>query len=331
MPRPHLTSRHPLTAPRLEGTVKVGGTGGTGGSGRRTPRRLGFAEFGRPHGRPVFWLHGTPGARRQIPEAARIAAVELDVRLIGVDRPGVGSSTPHLYDQVLDFAADLAELADALGVADFSMIGLSGGGPYVLACAAALPGRVRSAGILGGVAPSRGPDAPAGGIVSLAGRFHPVLQAFRLPLSLSLAGFVWSVRPAATPALHVYARLSPEADRRMLARPEFRAMFLDDLLNGSRAGLRAPVDDVLLFGKPWGFSPRDLTVPVHWWHGDVDHLIPFEHGCHMAKLIPDAQLHVVPGESHLGTLAEAVDVLATVLAARKDPTRRANKRTQAKR
>jgi len=325
MPLSCLSSQHPLTAPRLEGTVAVGGPQ----SG--TPRRLGFAEFGRPNGRPVFWLHGTPGARRQIPEAARIAAVELDVRLIGVDRPGVGSSTPHLYDKILDFADDLALLADALGVADFSMIGLSGGGPYVLACAASLPKRVRSVGVLGGVAPSQGPDAPPGGIVSLAGRFHPVLQALRLPLSLSLAGFVWSVRPAATPALHVYARLSPEPDRKMLARPEFRAMFLDDLMNGSRAGLRAPVDDVLLFGKAWGFSPRDLTVPVHWWHGDVDHLIPYDHGRHMAKLIPGAQLHVVHGESHLGTLSEAEDILATVLAARDQPSRRANGRSQAKR
>src|SRR4051794_10281256 len=320
LPRP--ADQHPLTAPRLEGTVAVGGKDDA------PVRRLGFAEFGRPNGFPVFWLHGTPGARRQIPEAARIAALELDVRLIGVDRPGVGSSTPHLYGQILDFADDLALLADALGVTDFSMIGLSGGGPYVLACAAALPKRVRSVGVLGGVAPSLGPDAPPGGIVSLAGRFHSLLSALRLPLSMTLAGFVWSVRPAATPALHVYARLSPEADRRMLARPEFRAMFLDDLLNGSRAGLRAPIDDVLLFGKPWGFSPRALTVPVHWWHGDVDHLIPFAHGRHMASLIPGAQMHVVPGESHLGTLAEAEDILATVLAARARPKKRPNARTK---
>src|ERR1700759_768732 len=110
-----------LTTPRLEGTVTlVGG------------RRLGFAEFGSARGRAVFWLHGTPGARRQIPEPARIAAVEHGIRLIGVDRPGVGLSSPHLYGQIVDFAADLRELAERLGIADFGLIGLSGGGPYVL-------------------------------------------------------------------------------------------------------------------------------------------------------------------------------------------------------
>jgi pimeloyl-ACP methyl ester carboxylesterase len=135
-----------LTTPRLEGTVTLD-----------DGRRLGFAEFGSARGRAVFWLHGTPGARRQIPEPARIAAAENGVRLIGVDRPGVGASSPHLYDRLVDFAADLGEIADRLGIGDFGLIGLSGGGPYVLGCAHEMPERVRAAVVLGGVAPSVGP------------------------------------------------------------------------------------------------------------------------------------------------------------------------------
>jgi pimeloyl-ACP methyl ester carboxylesterase len=72
-----MATKNLLTTPRLEGTVTLD-----------DGRRLGFAEFGSARGRAVFWLHGTPGARRQIPEPARIAAVEHGVRLIGVDRPG---------------------------------------------------------------------------------------------------------------------------------------------------------------------------------------------------------------------------------------------------
>src|ERR1700712_517506 len=161
-----------LTVPRLEGTITLS-----------NGRRLGFAEFGSARGRAVLWLHGTPGARRQIPEPARIAASELGVRLIGVDRPGVGSSTPHLYDQIVDFAADLQDLVDRLDIADFGLIGLSGGGPYVLAGAHEMPDRVRAAVVLGGVAPSVGPEAASGGIVSLAAKFQPALSALREPLS----------------------------------------------------------------------------------------------------------------------------------------------------
>ncbi|MDX6284657.1 MAG: hypothetical protein QOG53_142 [Frankiales bacterium] len=293
---------HVLTAPRLEGTIE-------GDSGRR----LGFAEFGNPHGRPVIWMHGTPGARRQIPDAARIAAEELDIRLIGIDRPGVGSSTPHLYTQIGDWVEDFEQVLESMGIDRFAMLGLSGGGPYVLAAAHAMPERMKVAGILGGVVPTMGPDAADGGVVSLAARFNSALTALRTPLTWGLTGLVWSLRPFASPGLRVYARLSPPGDRVVFAREEIRAMFIDDLLLGSKLGLRAPVFDIVLFGRDWGFSVRDIKVPVHWWHGDADHIVPLRHAEHLVSLLPDAQLYVRPGESHLGTLIAAEEILATLM------------------
>ncbi|MCZ4328233.1 hypothetical protein, partial [Brachybacterium paraconglomeratum] len=63
-----------IARPKLEGNVAVG-----------TDRRIGFAEFGDPQGRAIFWLHGTPGGRRQIPVEARLWAEDNHIRLIGVD------------------------------------------------------------------------------------------------------------------------------------------------------------------------------------------------------------------------------------------------------
>ena len=94
---------HGIDRPKLEGNIAIG------------DRRLGFAEFGDPQGRAVFWLHGTPGARRQIPAEARIFAEQKHIRLIGVDRPGIGSSTPYQYDTVSEFGHDLQIIADVLG------------------------------------------------------------------------------------------------------------------------------------------------------------------------------------------------------------------------
>jgi pimeloyl-ACP methyl ester carboxylesterase len=293
-----------LTMPRYEGTITLDDR-----------RRLGFAVFGDDRGRAVIWLHGTPGARRQIPEEARVAAEELGVRLIGIDRPGVGDSSRHLYQSVLDFADDIAQVTDRLGVDRFAMIGLSGGGPYVLACAHAMPDRVMAGGILGGVPPAVGDEAPDGGILHLAAMFHPALRRLRYPLSVSLETLVASLRPLASPALTLYAHASPPGDRRLLSRPEFRAMFLDDLLSGTRLGFSAPIHDIVLFGQPWGFSVSDVKVPIRWWHGDADHIVPLAHGQHMVSLLPDAELHVLSGESHLGTLAEAEAILSTLLAA----------------
>jgi len=291
-----------LTPPRLEGTARL-----------PDGRKMSFAEYGDPVGRPVVWLHGTPGGRRQIPEEARVAAAETGVRLIAVDRPGVGRSTPHLYDSVLGCATDLDYLADVLGLGDFAMIGLSGGGPYVLAAAYALAPRVKAAAVLGGVAPSVGDDAVEGGIVALTARFQSLLTRFRTPLAVTFGGLVSLLRPVGTPALMAYAALQPEGDRQVLARPEFRAMFLDDIFKGSRQGLFAPIYDIVLFGREWGFSVRDVKIPIRWWHGDADHIIPFRHGQQMVSLLPDAELFVQAGESHLGSLPEARRILADLV------------------
>ena len=288
--------------PALEGTVAV-----------REGRRLSFAEYGSPRGDALLWMHGTPGARRQIPFEARQHAERQGLRIIGVDRPGIASSTPHLYPDVLDWTADLELLLDALAVEDVRMIGLSGGGPYALAAGAGLPDRVRAVGILGGVAPTRGPDAAPGGIIQLAVRLAPAIETVRVPLGVGLTGAIRLVRPLAGPGLDLYAAVQPAGDKNLLGRPEFKAMFLDDLLNGSRFQTSAPLNDLVLFTREWGFSPADVAAPVVWWHGDADHIVPLGHGEHMVERLPDAELRVIDGESHLGGLGIAEEVIDTLM------------------
>lgn len=297
-----------VARPRVEGTVSVG-----------DGRRLGFASFGTPHGRVVFWLHGTPGARRQIPIEARAYAEEHDLRIIGIDRPGIGWSTAHVYDDVLGWTEDLALVADTLGVEDFHTIGLSGGGPYALAAAAAFPERVRSVAVLGGVAPTVGEDAAVGGLVRVALPLAPLLTRARVPLSLALTNTVRVARPFGGTALDLYRLLQPRGDRRVLGRPEFRAMFIDDLVNGSRKQVSAPVADLLLFTRHWGFSLADVRVPVLWWHGDGDHIVPFCHGEHCVARLPDARLFILEGESHLGGMTMAEDVLTCLVEVAEGP------------
>ncbi|SOJ54242.1 Proline iminopeptidase [Mycobacterium simulans] len=291
-----------IARPKLEGNIAVG-----------EGRQIGFAEFGAPQGRAVFWLHGTPGARRQIPTEARVYAEHHNIRLIGVDRPGIGSSTPHQYETISAFADDLRTIADTLGIDSMAVVGLSGGGPYTLACAAGLPDRVVAAGVLGGVAPTCGPDAISGGLMTLGLRVAPLLRMGGSPLRLGAGMLIRAARPVASPALDVYALLSPQADRHLLARPEFKAMFLDDLLNGSRKQLAAPFADVIAFARDWGFRLDEVKVPVRWWHGDHDHIIPFSHGEHVVSRLPDAELYHLPGESHLAGLGRGEEILATLM------------------
>jgi len=105
---------------------------------------------------------------------------------------------------------------------------------------------------------------------------------------------IQAARPVASPGLDIYALLSPQADGHLLTRLEFKAMFLDDLLNGSRKQLAAPFNDITLFARDRGFSLDEVKVPVRWWHGDHDHIIPFSHGEHVVSRLPDAELFHLP-------------------------------------
>lgn len=291
-----------IDRPKLEGNIAVG-----------EDRQIGFAEFGNPQGRAVFWLHGTPGARRQIPTEARSFAARKNIRLIGIDRPGIGSSTPHQYENVLGFTDDLRTIADTLGINRFAVIGLSGGGPYTLATAAAMPDRVVMAAVLGGVAPLIGEDGISSGLMELAKVVRPILEVADTPIRWVAGSLIKLIGPFGSPALDLYARISPDGDRNLLSRPEFKAMFLDDLLNGSRKQLAAPFADIVVFARDWGFRLEDIKVPVRWWHGDADHIVPYAHGQHAVARIADAEMYTLPGESHLAGLGVPEDILTKIL------------------
>jgi pimeloyl-ACP methyl ester carboxylesterase len=288
--------------PRLEGTFRVA-----------HHRQISFAEYGDPHGKLLFWFHGTPGGRRQLSPYAHPLAQKLGVRLITLERPGVGYSTPHVYPNVLGWADDVGTIADALGEEKFACAGLSGGGPYVLACAYRFPERMIVGAVLGGVAPSRGHDAVDGGAVGLARKFAPLIEIGRRPAGDLFHRLVRVLKPFRSQAYGLYLAIAPEGDKRVFRRPEMKEMFLDDILRSMRKQAHAFPTDVVLFTRDWGFSLRDIRIPVRFWHGDADNIVPLEHVQHMMTLVPDAELRIRPEESHLGTLDAIEEIFKVVL------------------
>ena len=291
-----------LPPPRVEGSVRID-----------RGRRLGFAEFGPPKGRPLLWLHGTPGARRQIAPQARELAHERGVRIVSVERPGIGDSTPHLYGSVVEIAADLRRFCDALGLERFAVAGLSGGGPYALACAHEMPDRVVAAAILGGVAPSMGPDAAEGGATAWTRAFSALLRQIHSPLGGLMRGTIRVLEPFAETAIDLFARMMPPGDQRLFQDEDVRQMFREDLILGSRRYMQAIWLDAALFGRPWGFALSDIRVPTHLWYGDADTIVPVRHGEHLAGRIPGAQLRIRSEEGHLGGLGASREIFDAVL------------------
>ena len=224
---------------------------------------------------------------------------------------GAGDRARARVRTLLSWADDVAQLADALGADRFAAIGLSGGGPYVLGCAHALPDRMVCGVSLGGIGPLDGSDgAPGyGRAVSALGR---ALFPVRRPMGMALFGGVWPIRPLVHQGIGLYKRYGPRTDRHVFEIRAFRDMFARDIVNATRRHAYAPVYDIALFARPWGFSPRHIGVPIRIWHGDVDEIVPLAHSKHLAEIIPDSHLVVVPGRGHFAGFVNSRDVFGTL-------------------
>lgn len=276
-------------------------------------RTLGYAEFGDPAGLPCFFFHGIPGSRysaRLVDGIARAATT----RVIGVDRPGMGLSTYQSGRTFLDWPADIAALADRLGLNRFAVVGMSGGGAYVAACAWAMPERLTAAGLLSGMGPldtrplvrafTRGRASARIGLA--AARWMPRLAAPILERQLARS---WTSDQGVLAGL--VATTSP-VDRAVMARPEVESSFLADFREAFRQGSRGAVADLLLYARPWGFDLREIAIDVHLWHGLADANVPARFGQEYVARIPRVHAVFYPGEGHLMAANHLDEIVRTM-------------------
>lgn len=259
-------------------------------------RKLGYATYGDDLGQPVLAFHGTPGSRLMLAicdEPARRRAV----RLIAPDRPGFGLSDPMPGRRYGDFAGDVAALADHLGLTRFAVAGVSGGGPYALACGARIHDRISQALMVSGVGPVRGPDATPG----LARRHRLIFGlGARAPgllrIVTRLVGRTWRKDPDR--AFDRIVGMNPPGDRRIMTRPEVRTVLIAALRDAFQRGGGPAATEIELFGRPWGFRLADVRIPIRLWHGEADWLVPARMGRHMAERLPVCDPTFIPGAGH---------------------------------
>jgi pimeloyl-ACP methyl ester carboxylesterase len=264
-------------------------------------RALGFAEWGDPDGYAVFSLHGTPGCRfnrNPHEEIVRSAGV----RLITYDRAGYGRSDRHRGRVVADDAADVAAIADHLGIGRFSVFGGSGGGPHALAAAALLSDRIDRAACVVGVAPYDvlGEEFFTGMDPENVKEFGFALEGEeRLAPEIVKMDEQFRAEMAKDPGSALSDFGLPEADRAVLARPDMAAVLREVAVEQTRNGVWGWVDDDLAFTRPWGFDPATITVPIQIWYGSQDVLVPPGHGEWLARTVPGAEVRLNEN-GHLG-------------------------------
>jgi pimeloyl-ACP methyl ester carboxylesterase len=260
------------------------------------------AQWGAADGVPVFLLHGTPGSRLgRHPHEDAVSGAGL--RVITYDRPGYGASDRHAGRRVVDCAADVAAIADALGIETFFVSGGSGGGPHALAVAARLAGRVVAAQCVESGAPY-----DAVGLDFLAGMDPQNQREF----GWALHGEQTLHRELAREAAEALARMDADpakllsddwqlddSDRALLARTDLQTVFQEMIREAVRPGVWGWVDDDLALVSPWGFDVTEIRVPVNVRYGEQDVLVPAAHGAWLAAHVPTARVQVSSESGHL--------------------------------
>lgn len=273
----------------------------TTGSGRR----IAFSQFGDPLGTPLIYAHGFPSSRREA-WLVHAAACEVGARIISIDRPGYGDSEPAPERRLSDWPEDVLCVADQLGLERFGLIGVSGGGPYVLACAwrlaqaeaHGLQGRLTACGLV----------CPLGAIYRNE-QLEQMHWAARMNLRIGqqaewLSGLVFG-GPTTTllehwPSLveHTRSLAAPAADRQVLADPETAAILNRTIADAMRNGAPGARRDLYLYTHDWGIPFEQIDFPVRIWHGQADGTVPIEHARWYAEQLPNANLTELPDEGH---------------------------------
>jgi pimeloyl-ACP methyl ester carboxylesterase len=261
-------------------------------------RTLAYVERGPDGGTPVIVSHGTPGSR-----FARHPDPQMyerhGVRSIAYDRPGYGRSDPQRGRSVADAAADVAAIADELGLEHFAVVGGSGGAPHALACGALLGERVTRVGALVTPAPSDAEDFDFfEGLAELnvkefgaALEGEEAIEAFLQPLADG-------IRADPDAVIEDILTELPEVDRKLASRPDIRAIMKESFVEAVRQGVRGWADDDLAFAKPWGFELEDVQAETRVWQGELDVLTPRPHGEYVASRLPNARFELLENGGH---------------------------------
>jgi pimeloyl-ACP methyl ester carboxylesterase len=264
-------------------------------------RTLAYEVFGEPAGRPVFYCHGFPGSRLEARLADR-AAADLHIRLIAPDRPGFGGSTAAPQRQVHDWPQDLRALAAHLQTTDYHLLGVSGGGPYALACAVQLGVAVRGVAVVCGL-------GELNDSTDLQAMSRFAARSIRLYQRVPRLG-EWFYGHLVSPLLKRHPELifriiaghAPAADREVLSQESTRSILLASFREAFRAGGRGPARELARYTAPWLTDVTRLAVPVSVWHGEVDATVPVAMGRRHAAVIPNCRAHLIPDAGHFSLI-----------------------------
>lgn len=268
-------------------------------------RQIGWLEFGPEDGYPAVYSHGTPGSALEA-EVFASAAWRQGVRVIAVDRPGIGDSDPDGGDTIAKRSEDAAQLLDHLGCSQYAVFGWSGGAPYALLTALARPDRARAVGLL----------APQSDRHLLAARIERRLAR---PYQ-SIINAIARVPRLGVPLLEAAVKTADPHPRS--ERPSGRRIFGESLKRSQWQGSGGTLDDTKAIFERWGMSVAEIATrlealavppPITIWQGAHDQSIGLSNTRALARQLPNTTLWIDQPASHLQILLDHTDEVLRTL------------------
>jgi pimeloyl-ACP methyl ester carboxylesterase len=263
-------------------------------------RWLSYASFGNPSGPLVLYFHGTPGARIEA-ELIHEEALARGVRLVAVERPGIGRSTYQSGRKILKWPADVANFVSLLGYGEspFGIVAVSGGAPYALACEVCMPHRLTHVAVVAGHTPLDAPVVPG----NQDARIRRFTRRPRLGNIVSRIGIRMLHRRPESFTNRVGDSWSASDRQLILCNPELKAKFLANMREAVRCGNGGVLTDVRLLGSYWGYQLCNVpVVSTSFWQGGCDRIATPSMGEYFHRCLPHSEYHFDPRAGHVTIL-----------------------------
>jgi pimeloyl-ACP methyl ester carboxylesterase len=278
----------------------------------RDGRKLSFAEWGQADGKPLLMISGSNSGR--LTKIQDELLQEFGIRLITLDRAGLGLSTYQPNRRLLDFPDDIAQLMDSLKIEKFSVLAASQGGPYGAVCAYKLAPRLYSTSLISAVCPMtpeiiklQNPQIKP--MLFLAKKAPFILQGFYAVLGLMM-------KRSSPSAMSSLLSNLPETDQAVIKNnPQMFAEMHADTLNSLEGGAKGAVQDMQVVLSDWGFRLEDIKSKVFLWQGENDPNVVPAMGRYYAERLPNCEATFVPNAGHLLFISHMRPILEQLLKA----------------
>lgn len=260
-------------------------------------RKLGFAEYGNTEGYPIIYYHGSQSSRLEMHYDTSFA-IENNLRIITIDRPGHGISDFNPEGSILNFAKDVKQLTGYLKIDRFSVVGMSAGSPFALGLSYLFPENIYKTSIVSGFAPYTKDSTK-----HLSSEVKTMLNLAKLfPFLLRILLKVQSKQISRKPkkVLQGFLKIMSEPDKKVLKNESImfvvENMFKEAFRKGS-GGIAYEISKILV--KDWDFELTEIKIPVIFWQGKKDNNVPYKWAELMKSEIQNATLNLFKDEGHL--------------------------------